>query len=185
MEDRRVEDLWVTIQRSGDESCVLMCPPHPLMGGSRSDIRLKRIASELEKIQISSVRMDYRTHFSGGLGEIEDMRRVLEFVAGEWNKVAVLGYSFGAVVASHAEAPQILISPLPEIDDIKLRVDGEGEKYVVFGTRDEFVRAEELEEILRNGKNMKKVVKLETDHLYTGALDELTETVVSFAQEIF
>jgi|Deesub1362A_J573_1020465.scaffolds.fasta_scaffold03207_2 hypothetical protein len=180
----KIGDINATVQGSGDR-CVIMCPPHPLMGGSRYDIRLKRIANTLEEIGVSSLRMDYRSEFSGGTGEIEDMREVIEFSKEKWNKIVVLGYSFGAVVASHSNETQILMSPLPEIDDIKLRVDGVEEKYVIFGMKDEFVNVEELEELLKSGRNVKRIVKLETDHFYTGALQELVETVVSFIQEIF
>jgi len=180
----RVDDLRAILQEAG-EKCVVMCPPHPLMGGSSADFRLKRIADELQKNGISSLRMDYRENFSGGTGEIEDMRKILKFAGKRFSELAVLGYSFGAVVASHSDVPQILISPLVRIDDISLRLDGEEDKYIVFGVRDEFINEGELESVLRAGKNVKRIVKLETDHFYTGALDELAETVLSFVQEIF
>ncbi|MBC7114555.1 MAG: alpha/beta hydrolase [Archaeoglobi archaeon] len=180
----KIGNLRAFLQEAG-ERCVVMCPPHPLMGGSSADFRLKRIADELQRNEISSLRMDYREDFSGGKGEIEDMRKVVEFAKKKFSELAVLGYSFGAVVASHSDVPQILVSPLVRIDEISLRVDGDEDKYVVFGLRDEFINGEELERVLRAGRNVRRIVKLDTDHFYTGALEELVETVLSFTQEIF
>ena len=161
---------------------ALLCPPHPLMGGNRFDVRLERIAAELHKINYSTLTFDYRTPFRGGVGEIEDARSCLLYLKERHDFVAVIGYSFGSVVASNIadEADAlVLISPLKRVNEIELR-DSNVPKLIIIARYDEIVSFKESEEIAKMLSEPKKVVVLDTDHFYTGMYLELAKEIAEF-----
>ena len=168
------------------EKSALLCPPHPLMGGSRFDIRLERICEGLHKIGYSTLRFDYKLPFRSGTGEVEDTRIMLRYLKERHDFVAVIGYSFGSVVASNVEDEAdavILISPLKKINEIELK-DSKKPKLVIYGIYDELVGPEESREIAEKLSPPKEVMELETDHFYTGALDILVEKIVEFLNDV-
>ena len=167
------------------ERSALLCPPHPLMGGSRFDIRLERICEGLHEIGYSTLRFDYRQPFRSGIGEIEDARIMLRYLKERHDFVAIIGYSFGSVVASNIADEGdaiVLISPLKKINEIELK-DSKRPKLVVYGIYDEIVSPKESREIAEMLSPPKEVVEIETDHFYAGALDILTEKVVEFLRK--
>lgn len=116
---------------------------------------------------------------------MEDARIMLRYLKERHNFVAVIGYSFGSVVASNIadEADAVvLISPLKKINKIELR-DSKKPKLIIYGTYDEIVSVKESREITEKLSPPKEVVELETDHFYTGTLDILTEKIVEFLKK--
>ena len=163
---------------------ALLCPPHPLMGGNRFDVRLERIANELHKIGFSTLRFDYRKPFRSGIGEVEDAMICLEYLRQEHTFVAVVGYSFGSVVASNIGGDAlILISPLKKIDDIELR-DAKVPKLIVFATKDSLIPLSESIEIFDSLSPPKEFLELETDHFYFGKFDILAKSVADFLRRV-
>ncbi len=176
-----IDSLSATYDIRGDE-CVMLCPPHPLMGGSRFDIRLERIASELVKEGFSVLRFDYRQPFRSGVGEIEDARLCLSYLKDRHDFIAVVGYSFGAVVASNIAdfcRAAAYISPLREINAIEFK-DARVPKLFVVAIRDQFVSLDESLSIFDSASEPKKLVKLDTDHFYFGKFDVLARAVRDF-----
>ncbi len=174
-----------TYEVKGDKA-ALLCPPHPLMGGNRFDVRLERIANELHKIGFSTLRFDYRQPFRSGIEEIEDAKTCLEYLKESYSFIAVIGYSFGSVVASNiAEECNalVLISPIKKIDDIELK-DSKVPKLIVFATKDNFVSVGESKEIFDFLSPPKEVLKLETDHFYFGKFDVLARSVADFLKRV-
>ena len=82
---------------------VVLCPPHPLFGGSRRDIRIVRVARELALHNISALCMDYGS-YGKGAKEVENVLDAISWMRKKVNSLGLLGYSFGAVVASNAVA---------------------------------------------------------------------------------
>lgn len=180
-----IKSIKATYENLGSHA-VLLCPPHPLMGGSRFDDRLQRIAKKLSKSGISSLRFDYRD-YRRGLGEIEDAKLCLEFLKKEHRKVAVLGYSFGSVVASNVAEMcdlAIYVSPLPSIDSIEFR-DAKNTKYFVIARRDQFVSFSESLELYSKASEPKDCLILDTDHFYFGKFDLLAEKICEFIKKHF
>jgi len=168
------------------ERSALLCPPHPLMGGNRFDVRLERISHALNKLSFSTLRFDYRKPFRDGIGEVKDAREMLLYLKQRHEVVAVIGYSFGSVVASNIADDSdalVLISPLKRIGSIELK-DSAVPKLVVFGSYDDIVSPEESREIFEILSEPKKVVELETDHFYTGKMDALVKEVTAFLSDI-
>lgn len=168
------------------EKAALLCPPHPLMGGNRFDVRLERMANELHKIGFSTLRFDYQKPFRSGIGEIEDAKMCLEYLKENHPFVAIIGYSFGSIVASNIAGEcdaLVLISPIKKIDDIELK-DSKVPKLMVFATKDDIISAEDSMEIFDFLSHPKEVLKLETDHFYFGKFDVLARSVADFLKRI-
>ena len=181
-----INDIHASYKVIGEKACLL-CPPHPLMGGSRFDIRLERISEALNNIKFSTLSFDYKKPFRGGIGEIEDAKMCFEFLKSRHDFIAILGYSFGSVVASNVATEMgdalILISPLKKIDEIELK-DCKLPKLIVVAEKDQIISIRESEEVIKMLSEPKKVVRLETDHFYTGKFDELNENIVNFLSSI-
>ena len=164
------------------EKGVLLCPPHPLMGGNRFDVRLERISAALNKAGFSTLRFDYRQPFRNGTGEIEDARYMLLYLKERHEFVAVVGYSFGAVVTSNIAGEGdalVLISPLKKLHEIELK-DSITPKLIVYASYDDIVSVDESKEIAEMLSEPKEVVKLDTDHFYMGKMDSLVKEVMDF-----
>ncbi len=185
MVEIEIDSIKSTYEMRGDKA-VLMCPPHPLMGGSRFDIRLERISDELTKKNVSTLRFDYRTPYRNGIGEITDAEICLNFLKDRHNTVIVLGYSFGSVVASNIAKncdAAIYISPLKKIDSIVFK-DCSIPKLFIIAKRDQIVSIEESYELYEKSSEPKDIVEIDTDHFYFGKFDVLTKVVIDFVSSI-
>jgi len=166
------------------ENAALLCPPHPLMGGNRFDVRLERIASELTKRDISVLRFDYQQPFRSGIGEVEDAKKCIAYLKDRHDRIAIVGYSFGSVVASNVAEycdAAVYLSPLPEINSIYFK-DAEVPKLFVIATQDQFVSLEESLKLFEQASEPKEVVKVDTDHFYFGKFDHIARIVADFIE---
>jgi alpha/beta superfamily hydrolase len=84
-------------------ACVVACPPHPQMGGVRSDRRLTATSDALNERGVDCLRFDYGD-WDDGYGEREDARNALRWAADRYDAVGVYGYSFGGAIAILAAA---------------------------------------------------------------------------------
>ncbi len=182
MKNLNVNGIRATEEGEGNRG-VIFAPPHPQMGGNRHDPRLTRISSRLADSGYRCLRFDYRKPYRYGEGEIDDAREILEFVKKDSTRIAVVGYSFGSLVASNIanEADlAVFISPLKKIDRMKFNFEVEVPSLVVYATRDQIVSESESAEVIMNLKNVEKFASIETDHFYTGKSRELVQAVTSF-----
>ena len=181
MVEMKIDSVEATYEIRG-ERVALLCPPHPLMGGSRFDVRLDRIASELLREGFSVLRFDYRRPFRSGIGEVEDAKKCISYLKDRHDFIAIVGYSFGSVVASNVAeycAAAVYISPLKGINSITFK-DSTVPKLFVVATKDQFVSIEASLELFNSASEPKKLVKLETDHFYFGKFDLLARSVRDF-----
>ncbi len=83
---------------------VVLCPPHPLHDGNRHDTRIVTVARELSKHGFLALCMDYGS-YGGCIREVQHVLDAAAFMRGKGiSSLGLLGYSFGAVVASNAAA---------------------------------------------------------------------------------
>lgn len=186
MRDIIIDGIHATLEGDGS-SAILLCPPHPLMGGNRHDIRLIRLSERLSEEGFLTLRFDYRKPYRKGLGEIEDARICLKFLEEKSTKTGILGYSFGSLVASNVADgvdALLLLSPLKKIDEMELKLDVTCPVYVIYALRDQIVGVNESEEILESMATLNGFLALETDHFYSGKLKEMTNGVVDFFKNI-
>ena len=79
------------------EACVVACPPHPQMGGSRSDARLSALGEALVP-GVDCLRFDYG-EWDGGEGERTDVHAALDWADERYERVGLFGFSFGGCLA--------------------------------------------------------------------------------------
>ncbi len=180
-----IDSIRAIYEIRGDVAAVL-CPPHPLFGGSMFDVRMERIASELVKRGISVLRFDYRQPFRSGIGEVEDAKKCIAYLKDRHSSIAIVGYSFGSVVASNVAEHcncAVYISPLRRINSIEF-VDVVVPKLFVVATKDQIVPIEESLRLFEEASEPKELVKLETDHFYFGKFDVLAKSVAEFISRL-
>jgi hypothetical protein len=171
-----------------DLACgVVLCPPHPMYGGNRKDVRLTTIAHELAKANISALCVDYE-RYTGGREEVEDILSALSYMKERVNGLGLVGYSYGAVVASNAVSMLleieglVLISPLKKVNGLRLKPNLACPKLLIYGLHDPFI-ASDIDEICSNFEGQK--LTLETDHFYLGYEEVIARAVREFFCEVF
>ena len=167
---------------------VLLCPPHPQYGGSRQDSRLIAIAKELANSDISALCFDYSA-YTGGTEEIKDTLFTLGYMSESMASLGLLGYSYGALVASNAATQfrglkgLVLISPLKKINSLKFDISSTCKKLIIYGLQDNFV-IQDIDEIYRLSKGNKQRLRLDTDHFCLGYEKDLARAVAEFFNKV-
>jgi alpha/beta superfamily hydrolase len=167
---------------------VLLCPPHPSYGGSRKDLRLVAIANKLANSDISALCIDYSA-YTGGTEEVKDTLFALGYMSETITSIGLLGYSYGAVVASNAASQfqnlkgLVLISPLRKVNGLKINLSSMCKKLIIHGLRDDLV-SEDIDQLYGLAKGEKKRLSLDTDHFYLGCEEDIARAVLEFFCEV-
>jgi len=104
--------------------------------------------------------------------------------------LGLLGYSYGAVIASNAAAQfqnlkgLALVSPLVKIDRLKIDLSSNCKKLIIYGLHDGFV-AKEIENLYDSAKGEKQRLSLDTDHFYAGYEGVMAHAVREFFRKTF
>jgi hypothetical protein len=172
---------------------VVLCPPHPLYGGSRNDTRIVRVARELARHNISALCTEYGS-YGGGVGEVQNVLDAVSYLQKRVRSLGLLGYSFGAVVASNAAARAdikgfVAMSILKRVDGLKANLDFDCPKLFVHGKRDNVAPYSEFEHLYAEAKGRKEKLVLDTDHFYINnypaAIDSASKTIREFFEKVF
>ncbi|WP_436924831.1 dienelactone hydrolase family protein [Halosimplex amylolyticum] len=169
------------------QACVVACPPHPQLGGSRSDRRLTAVADALTERGIGCLRFDYGP-WDEGPGELRDARNSLEWARERYHAVGLFGYSFGgclALVAAAAESDLAAVSALAPAPRIGEDIDAaaaveeiDSPCQVVYGERDDTVDSRPV--VARAEERGFAVTKLATDHHFVGQSETVGSVVADF-----
>jgi hypothetical protein len=171
-----------------DLPAVVLCPPHPLYGGSRRDYRICEIADTLLSRGITAISIDYR-RYDRGLGEVEDVAGAIEYLEGKTGWTGLLGYSYGAVVASNAASRMnvplrgfVALSILDSIADIRADLNFDAPKFFIHGRYDDVAPFSNFEMLYREVDGEKSLLILDTDHFYAGRgmVEEVSRAVAAF-----
>jgi alpha/beta superfamily hydrolase len=179
--------IYATVYGKSDRK-VMLCPPHPGFGGSRQDSRLVTIAHELAGSGISALCFDYSA-YTGGEVEVKDALYALEYLGKTARSLGLLGYSYGAVVASVAAAQfnrlngLVLVSPPVKIDGLKTDTGSTCPKLVIYGLQDSLI-IDGIEGLYDSLQGEKQRLSLDTDHFYAGCEAALAYAVVRFFQGV-
>lgn len=172
---------------AGRSACVVACPPHPELGGSRSDTRLRDVADALTERGIACLRFDYGP-WDEGRGERRDARSALDWAGDAYGAVGLFGYSFGAGVALCATPDEearptaiAVLAPPATLDgsDVAACLDGLAVPVqVVVGERDLTVDSGPVADRARDLGFPVEVFP--GDHHFVGQTDRVGATVAEF-----
>lgn len=161
--------------RDGPDSdrIVVACPPHPQMGGSRSDSRLTAVSDALAERGIACLRFDYGP-WDEGRGELTDAVAACEWARERYDRVGLFGYSFGggvALLAAGETGPDAVavLAPAGELGghEVAPSVDALGcPLLVVVGDRDDTADWEPVAAAAR--EHGAEVVTVGADHFFVG-----------------
>lgn len=179
------------------DAVVVACPPHPQMGGRRSDSRLRAVADALGERGVACLRFDYGP-WDEGRGERADAENAVAWGRDRYDHVALFGYSFGGAVAVLAAAELATDRPVNALATLGAASRlGEAEAVdavaaldrvdcptrVVYGERDDTADWRPLVErasALGEASRPVATVALSADHHFVGQRDTVGETVAGF-----
>jgi alpha/beta superfamily hydrolase len=176
---------------------VVVCHPHPLLGGDMENPVVTAICRALVRNDIASLRFDFRGvgesegEFTNGDKEGDDLRAaigMLESLPGvDKKRIAVAGYSFGAGVVLGApgqwRSVRSIVAIAPPLSTVRKSpiVRDERPKLFVVGRRDRVAPSVELQAELDAMKPPMEFAEFpEADHTLSGYEDAVAERVVEF-----
>ncbi|WP_336135508.1 alpha/beta hydrolase [Natronomonas amylolytica] len=180
-------DVRGTLDSPDSDTCVVACPPHPQMGGSRTDSKLRAVSDALD---CACLRFDYGA-WDEGDGELADTRDAYAWARDRYARVGLFGYSFGGCLAlvaaareSKAGRPPFAVAALApaanitaDIDAVEAIDDIDCPVGIVYGKRDTTVDAEAVAERVRARGGTVEAVG--ADHFFVGQTTKVAETVAS------
>jgi alpha/beta superfamily hydrolase len=172
-------------------ACVVACPPHPQMGGTRSDNRLTAVSDALCDVGIASLRFDYG-EWDEGRGERTDTLNAIEWATERYDSVGLFGFSFGGSIALLAAtetdvdcvsslAPAAQISDSDELDAVDALSDITCPVQIVYAERDSTA---DWEPVVEQARTLDYAVEsLSADHFFLGQTEKVADRVVEFLVE--
>lgn len=178
-------DVRATLDHPESDTCVVACPPHPQMGGNRSDSRLRAVSDALP---CACLRFDYGS-WDGGPAELSDTRDAYAWARENYERVGLFGYSFGGCLSlvaaareSAAGRPPFAVAALSpaaritdDVDAVEAIEDIDCPVGVVYGERDTTVDAESVADRVREHGGT--VESIGTDHFYVGQTEKVAERI--------
>lgn len=171
---------------------VAVCHPHPLYGGDMENNVVVALCRALAEGGTAALRFNFRGvggsggSYGAGVGEREDARAALEFLAGrpevDGGRLGLAGYSFGAVVALGAadERPRALAAVSPPAGtpaSSQVRVP----TLLISGDRDDIASARRLPEMAESlGQACEVRSVAGADHFWWGHEEALATAVLEF-----
>jgi alpha/beta superfamily hydrolase len=174
---------------------AVLCHPHPLYGGTMDVPLIAAVATALQEAGVATLRFNFRGagrsegEHDEGTGEREDARAAVAFLAERTgiSRLALGGYSFGAVVALAAGADDARVERLaaiaPPVDWLDLSLLGTAAKPKLFvaGDRDPYCPMDALERALAGVAQPRELVRLSgVDHFFFGCEAEVARHVARF-----
>jgi alpha/beta superfamily hydrolase len=189
-------------ERLPDEA-ALLCHPHPLYGGTMHNKVVYRAARALRRRGSVVLRFNFRGvnrsegQHADGVGEVEDARTALGWLRERYPDLpyALAGFSFGARVAAtltcetgreSGRASRLIAIGFPTRgSDLRLLASCAVPKFFITSAHDEFAPSNEMEVLYTGIAEPKQMIWIDAaDHFFSGALDELEESVLNLGSVV-
>lgn len=188
-----IEGLWID---SGGDTGVVICHPHPQMGGSMHNNVVEIIRDVFAATKYSTLRFNFRGvggstgRFDEGRGEVQDVLSACDYLNRKGiKKIVLAGYSFGAWVCCRllkdhpfAFDATILVSPPDKFSPFDWTgLDGRVD-LIINGNLDPFCDTDNLRKQAEKIGSKHLILK-SVDHFYGGGDTQLAEGVKKFISE--
>ncbi len=174
--------------RAAGDAGVVICHPHPLMGGSMHNNVVETIRDVFSSCDYSTLRFNFRGvgestgRYDEGRGEKQDILSACEFMKSQGiKKITLAGYSFGAWVCCRLlkDKPSlisstILISPPQKYFDFDWKGLEDAVEFMICGDSDPFCDVDDLKEKAEYIHSKLTILRA-TDHFYAGQEAQLAE----------
>ena len=181
-------DVRATLDTPEADACVVACPPHPQMGGKRTDTRLEAVGESLAP-DAATLRFDYGA-WAEGEGELTDARNAVAWAHDRFDRVALFGYSFGGCIALLAAARENVrgvaaLAPASRLSDnldAVTALDGiDCPGYVLYGERD---TTADWKPVVERAREVGFTVEsLGADHHFVGQSQKVAKRCGEFLRE--
>lgn len=191
----RLEALLWTSPAARPPLSALVCHPHPLFGGTMHNKVVFQVARALHELRLPVLRFNFRgAGLSGGahdkgIGEQEDVRAALGFLAEEFPDTPVIlaGFSFGAWVGLRVGCEDARVSaligiglPVNHVEVEYLRSCAKP-KLFLQGADDQFGAKERVAALVESVPAPKQLVFVDgVDHFFSGKLEEVSRTITAW-----
>lgn len=178
--------------RADPGRAVVLCHPHPLYGGSMLTPVIMTAEQAFMEAGYTTLAFNFRGvggsegSFGEGRAEVADVTGALDFVAetldGTPPAQVVAGYSFGSVVGGRVAAadPRVRlylgIAPPLNLEDFAFLQSAACRIALIGASRDQFCDRGRLEAFFSLLPRKAWLRVLDTDHSFSGALDDLAES---------
>jgi alpha/beta superfamily hydrolase len=179
-------------------AAVVFAHPHPLHGGTMHTKGVYRGTKALASLGCAVLRFNFRGvgasegTFDNGVGELDDMRAALDFMAAQFPGVELwtAGFSFGAYVAltvgalDERVARLIGIAPPLHMYDLSAVRQSRKPKYFVQGELDELCPLADLQAFFDELPPPKKLAIVPgANHLFKDKMPELGAALVDVLED--
>jgi alpha/beta superfamily hydrolase len=190
--------LWTPPSPTAPPLAALVCHPHPLFGGTMHNKVVFQAAKSIDALGIPILRFNFRgaglsegVH-DRGIGERDDVRTALQFLAAEFPGVPLMvaGFSFGSIVGLHAgcqssEVTQLIGLGLPvNNSDVSFLFECPKPKLFVHGSNDEHGDLRKVEQLVPSLPGENRLVIVEgVDHFFTSNLSAVDQAITTWLLE--
>ncbi len=189
--------LWTPANGAQPKFAAVVCHPHPLFGGTLHNKVVYQAAKALDAHQGAVLRFNFRgTGLSEGshdrgIGEREDVRAALDFLAAEFSGEPLLlaGFSFGCWVGLRVGCEDARVRRLIGIgapvnnSDFSYLENCLKPKLFVHGSKDEFGDVHRLQNLVSKLPGEEKLVVVEgVNHFFTGKIEELGKAISTWME---
>ncbi|HJZ63906.1 MAG TPA: alpha/beta family hydrolase [Candidatus Acidoferrum sp.] len=187
--------LWTPGHGTQPRFAAVVCHPHPLFGGTLHNKVVYQAAKALDGQHGAVLRFNFRGtglsegRHDRGIGECEDVRAALDFLAAEYSGLPLLlaGFSFGCWVGLRVGCQDTRVQGLIGIgapvnnSDFSYLETCEKPKLFVHGSNDEFGDVFRLERFVEKLPGEKQLVVVDgVDHFFKGKIEDLGEAITKW-----
>ncbi|HWF38383.1 MAG TPA: alpha/beta family hydrolase [Candidatus Acidoferrales bacterium] len=194
----RLEAMLWTAPPSKQRLVAVVCHPHPLFGGTMHNKVVYQAAKALHRLDIPVLRFNFRGaalsegEHDRGLGEQDDVRTAIDFLASEFPEHPILlaGFSFGSWVGLRVGCEDKRVTTLiglgmpVDTSDLSYLRDCAKPKLIIQGGNDQFGSRLNIEALFGTLTEPKRLVIVEgADHFFQGKLNEVAAAIDAWVEE--